>query len=290
MNHQAWQSFIDEHPDPIADADCAGIAYVPELGVAAFRGPDVRRFLQGYLTCDTAALDADRFTPAAICSLKGRVVVNGWCLASAQDEVLFVIHASLLATLEDLLKVYLRFSRTRLLDLRDSHIVLAGMGLDASAGGTPIDVKRRFFICPTQEEARRLWTLHAHLPAAAWSAALIRDGLGLVSAETTDRFLPQMLDLHTQGAISFNKGCYLGQEVVARAQHRGQVKRHLQRLAWHGPTRPAAGSALADSAGRQRGMVVQSVGEGDQGLVLAVVQDESTYPLSAGATSVTVPA
>lgn len=290
MNHQAWQSFLDANPAPVGDADAAGIVPAPALAVAAFRGADVRRFLQGYLTCDTAALNADRFTPAAICSLKGRVVVNGWCLASAQDEVRFVIHASLLGTLENLLKVYLRFSRTRLLDLSGSHIVLGGLGLDASAGGTPIDATRQLFICATLEEAQRLWSLHPRLPAAAWSGALIRDGIGLVSAETTDRFLPQMLNLHTQGAISFNKGCYLGQEVVARAQHRGQVKRHLQCLAWQGPIAPAAGSALTDSGGRQRGIVVQSVGEHDQGLVLAVVQDESTYPLNMGATRLAAPA
>ncbi|MFM8355850.1 MAG: hypothetical protein ACKOBM_13230, partial [Gammaproteobacteria bacterium] len=60
------------------------------------------------------------------------------------------------------------------------------------------------------------------------------------------------------GAVSFDKGCYLGQEIVARAQHRGQVKRHLSRLTWSGAVVPAAGTALQDDDGHARGVLLQA--------------------------------
>jgi folate-binding Fe-S cluster repair protein YgfZ len=88
-----------------------------------------------------------------------------------------------------------------------------------------------------------------------------------------------MLDLPALGAINFNKGCYLGQEVVARAQHRGQVKRHLLRLRWHGAGTPSRGTLLEDAGGRSRGVVIQATGAGGAGFALAVVQDESALTL-----------
>jgi len=287
MIHQAWQSFLertDANRSGTGAPATHGIAWLPELTVAAFEGADVRRFLQGYLTCDTAALDASRFVPAAICSLKGRVVVNGWCIAPHPQQVLLVIHASLFDPLHALLRVYLRFSRTRLSNIGDERLVFGGLNLDENAGGAPVDAARRLFVCADLAEAERLWQAHSHLAPDTWQRQLIADGVPLVTATTTDAFLPQMLDLPALGAINFNKGCYLGQEVVARAQHRGQVKRHLARLAWQGNDAPAPGAELTDAAGRNRGVVIQSVGPPEAGIALAVVQDETDFPLHHGTT------
>jgi folate-binding protein YgfZ len=288
MIHDAWQSFLERESDPPpsggkqsghASAGSAGVAWLPDLGVAAFEGPDVRRFLQGYLTCDTADLGDTRLLPAAICSLKGRVVVNGWCVAPAAEQVLFVIHRSLFDTLAKMLQVYLRFSKTRLEDRSDALLVLAGTGLDAGASGLVIDATRRLFLCDSVEAAAELWRAHPHLSAAEWQARLIDDGIPLVSAATSDAFLPQMLNLPRLGAIDFDKGCYLGQEVVARAQHRGQVKRQLLRLAWTGSASPEAGAELLDADGRARAVIVQAAGGPNAGTALAVVQDETRFPL-----------
>jgi len=286
MIHQAWQSFLEREGDATAagqpvtapQGNPRGITWLPGLAVASFEGPDVLRFLQGYLTCDTATLEAGRFVPGAICSLKGRVVVNGWCIAPSPQKVLFVIHESLIEALGKLLQVYLRFSRTRLVDRRDELLVLGSLGLDGAAG-TPVDADRRLFLCGDFDAAVQLWREHPHLAPGEWQSRMIADRLPLVAAATSDAFLPQMLNLPELGAISFSKGCYLGQEVVARAQHRGQVKRHLIRLSWHGGTSPEAGSELADGSGRNRGTVIQATGDGDRGTALAVIQDDSTFPL-----------
>jgi hypothetical protein len=286
MIHEAWQSFLARTGTAPVQATASstraatrGIAWLPELTIAAFEGADVRRFLQGYLTCDTAALDSSRFLPAAICSLKGRVVVNGWCIAPHPQQVLFVIHASLFDPLQALLQVYLRFSRTRLANLGPQQLVFGGLNLEADTAGAPVDAVRRLIFCSELAEAERLWQTQPHLAAGAWQRQLIADGMPMVTAATTDAFLPQMLDLPALGAINFNKGCYLGQEVVARAQHRGQVKRHLARLEWAGADAPAPGAELADAAGRTRGVVVQSTAGTGTGTALAVVQDDAEYPL-----------
>jgi folate-binding protein YgfZ len=286
MIHQAWQSFLGQTPSTPAGA-ASGIAALPDYAVAAFEGADVLRFLQGYLTCDTTALVPVRLHPAAFCSLKGRVVLNGWCAAPTPEQVVMVTHRSVIDSLASLLKVYLKFSKTRLVDLRDERLVFGG--LDTTAGGLPIDGARQLqlFIAASLDEAAALWQSHAHLATATWDARMIADRLPLVTAATSDAFLPQMLDLPAQGAIDFAKGCYLGQEVVARAQHRGQVKRHLARLAWRGEEVPAAGAELADTDGRNRGVVIQSAPGSTAALAgtcLAVLQDETAFPLRLGAT------
>jgi folate-binding protein YgfZ len=292
MIHQAWQSFLERTSNASADGVSAGaatgLAWLPDYAVVSFEGTDVLRFLQGYLTCDTAALTPTQLQPAAFCSLKGRVVLNGWCTAPGPEQVLLVTHRSVVEILANLLKVYLRFSKTRLVDLRDERLVFGG--LHAGAGGLPLDAARELLVCASIAEAEALWQAHAHIAAANWDAAMIAAGLPLVSAPTSDAFLPQMLNLPAQGAIDFAKGCYLGQEVVARAQHRGQVKRHLARLAWRGAEMPAAGAELADAEGRARAVVIQSAPEpttAQAGTCLAVVQDETAFPLSLGATELT---
>ena len=84
-----------------------------------------------------------------------------------------------------------------------------------------------------------------------WRWRLIAAGIPVVTAATQEQFVPQMANLEQLGAVSFTKGCYPGQEIVARAQYRGEVKRRLFRL--HAPdTRPAAGQPIFLPAGRRR--------------------------------------
>lgn len=279
MPRTPWQEFLSSEPAPHA---AAGLAWLPELAPVRFSGSDARAFLQGYLTCDTTALERARLTPTALCSLKGRVVLNGWCAllddGPGAENVLLVLHASLVDRLAAFLRPYLAFSRTALSDLGDELALLASLDLPADPGALPIDARRALYPC-AEAEARSLWAAHPHVAAAAWFSALTADGVALVSEPTSEAFLPQMLDLHTLGAVDFAKGCYLGQEVVARAQHRGQVKRHLTRLRWHG-SRPPAGAEIRDGNGRVHGVVVQSAAdEAGGGPALAVLRDDAPKAL-----------
>lgn len=284
MIHALWQPILEASP-PAADAT-AGLASLQQLAAVRFRGGDARAFLQGYLTCDTDDLVAGRLLPAALCNLQGRVVMNGWCApdpgADPEHDVLLVLHASLVERLAGFLEKYLKFSRTRLEDLRHSHLVLGTLDL-AVSGALELDARRRLFVLDDLDAARDLWDRHPHLSARAWLDALTADRWPLVSEPVSETFLPQMLDLQTLGAINFDKGCYLGQEVVARAQHRGEVKRRLVRLGWRGGEAPAPGSEITDDTGRVRGTVVQSAtGEPGGGYLLAVLARDAPHVLRQG--------
>lgn len=282
MIHEQWQSYLESQPDDTV-AGPPGLAWVRELAGVRFSGREARSFLQGYLTCDTARLQAGALAPTALCNLKGRVVMNGWCTPETDQDVLLVLHASLVDTLAEFLKPYLMFSRGTALTALSGHLLLAGLDLDDAAGGLVLDSRRRLFCLDDVGAARALWERHSHLSAGGWLAALTADGLPLVSAPVSETFLPQMLDLGELGAIDFEKGCYLGQEVVARAQHRGQVKRVLTRLTWHGASQPAPGDEITDGSGKAQGVVLQSAGQAaGEGPALAVLRAQAPDDLRRG--------
>ncbi|HEX7035768.1 MAG TPA: hypothetical protein VF210_08340 [Pseudomonadales bacterium] len=279
-----WQQWLQAEPTRPSDSAGAGVAWLPELAVVRFAGKHARTFLQGYLTCDTDEIAEGRLLPTALCNLQGRVVMNGWCTAEGDENVLLVLHASLVDGLARFLQRYLMFSRKTVLeDRRDAMMVLGGLDLPETAGGLAIDARRRLFLIRELTDAQRLWQAHPPLDGADWLDSLTADGVPLVSAPVSEAFLPQMLNLHVLGAVDFEKGCYLGQEVVARAQHRGQVKRHLARLVWEGEA-PSPGAQLTDGEGKAQGVVLQSGGRGESGPALAVLRDEAPELLRQGDT------
>jgi tRNA-modifying protein YgfZ len=295
MIREHWQSWLTKGAAPGTDADPdrsgpaesamqheSGIAYLPDLAVVRFTGADARKFLQGYLTCDVEKLTEGALTHTALCNLKGRVVMNGWC-APADHDVLLVLHNSLVDDLAAFLRAYLMFSKTRL--VRPEVLVLGTLDRPDASGALKLDERRRLYLCDSVAEAQRIWGCLPHLSPEAWLTALTLDGIPLVSQPVSQTFLPQMLNLQTLGAVDFGKGCYLGQEVVARAQHRGQVKRQLARLLWTGAEAPTPGAEITDPRQRTVGVVVQSVaGSVGSGTLLAVLQQDAQAPLLHGAT------
>lgn len=287
MLRDEWQQYLESHPAD--DAGSAGVAWLPELAPIRFSGSNARDFLQGYLTCDTDRLAPGRLHPTALCNLKGRVVMNGWCAADGDADVLLVLHDSLVDTLQRFLEPYLRFSRnTTLEDLRAELVLIATQDLPDLAEGLELDSRRRLIPCTGLGSAVGLWENHLVVPHSRWLAALTHDGIPLIPASVSETFLPQMLDLDAMGAIDFEKGCYLGQEVVARAQHRGHVKRRLARLTWHGARAPDPGAEITDQDGRPQGVVVQSAADdADGGPALAVLRQDAPDGLLEGDTRLT---
>ncbi|MEM6707643.1 MAG: hypothetical protein AAF648_02540 [Pseudomonadota bacterium] len=232
-------------PKPAADLTLGGLAIV---------GPDAAGFLQGYLTHDVEASAADSAQPTALTTLKGRVLANGWALRE-QDRVLLVIEAGLVLGVAEFLRKYLAFSKSTAEPVDDVSAELGGVELPG-----PID------------------------PRQPLNPQLIAARLALVSTATSDEFLPQMLGLVDQGAVNFDKGCYLGQEVVARAQHRGAVKRRLQRISGtRGAAELAAGTDVTAGDARRVGTVIVSQQQGDklQGLAVLNVAADAHATLAA---------
>ena len=186
-------------------------------------GANAVEFLQGYLTCNLDRLNHTSTVPMSLCNLKGRVIVSGWVYQHAPDHLELIVHESLTQKLSNVLAPYARFSRCDLeISSEPPHVeVDQTTGVRFSRNGPDDDVGEQ--VLRHLVESRFAW----------------------LTSETSERFLPQVLDLHNQGAVDFDKGCYLGQEIVARAQFRGSVKKELVAFSWVGDS-PEPGAENAD--------------------------------------------
>jgi len=248
------------------------VALLPELKVLRFQGSDVLSFLQGYLTVDTDNLPAGTSRLAALTNLQGRVVADGWCTTPAADVLEWTVHGSLADPVAGFLHRYLAFSRTSVEVRADDHLVVGVLEPDMRPNVRTLD---------DEADLSTLLDSHAAVSAARWQAGCVDARIALVSQPTSEAFLPQMLGLVEAGAVDFDKGCYLGQEVVARAQHRGEVKRGLVRL--QGPVPPlAAGDSLSDADDRTAGTVISAAADGAGQRCLAVVRLPAVAAYRAG--------
>ena len=213
---------------------------VPNLVALKLLGEDAARFLQGYLTADTSEIEPHTGLPMAWCTIKGRVLANGW-VAGTPEAATLLVDASVADALEREMRKYLLFSRSK----------LARAAVPAALALPPT--------------SRQAGDGAEELADAFAEAAFV-----VVNADTSESFLPQMIGLTDVGAVSFAKGCYLGQEVVARAQHRGEVKVRLRRYEPSGTNPPAIGDDVLE--GERRVGTVVGVGAG---IVLAATRSPS---------------
>ena len=213
--------------------------FLPELAVIAVVGRDARSFLQGQLSNDLLGLERHPGMLAASCNRQGRVLAT-LRLATDGDDVLLVLHRALAHTLVAQLSAFVlradvRFEdRSRLLgvaglldaepDARWSQPAAATAGL-AMLVASP----RRILLAGTRPALEATLAAIPRTTPGDWHRACIADGEPAVMPETAALWLPQMLNLDLIGGISFSKGCYVGQEIVARAQHLGRLKRRTLR-------------------------------------------------------------
>ncbi|MEE9254995.1 MAG: hypothetical protein V3U43_08675 [Pseudomonadales bacterium] len=222
-----------------------GIVDLSNQGVIAFRGPDAREFLQGYLTCDTDDIAADRPVPGALCNLQGRVITN--FVAVQRDAAICLrMHRSVIEPTFDALRKYIVFSKTKMEDASDRWVRIGihepeaeqalGEALTTPDAGFAFELpdasnRHELWIEPDGRAlVDRLLERFGLMSPSQWDRLAIDAMSPEITQATSARFLPQMLRLDELGAVSFEKGCYLGQEIVARVQYRGEHKRELTAL------------------------------------------------------------
>jgi len=248
---------------------------LPDLGVLSLRGPDAVAFLQGQVTADLRLLEPGHSVAAAWCSPQGRVVAL-LHVTRTTDGLLCVLPRELAATVAARLA---RFVMRSKVTVSDDSGALGVAGVTAPEPGAPAAARdatvlplpggRSLLVAPPAV----LQSIAAALPPAAsgtWEAGCIRLGEPEVYAATSESWVPQMLNLDLLGAVSFTKGCYPGQEIVARTQHLGRIKRRLFRYRVSGGPLPAPGQALCLGQAKV-GEVVRSARSGDADELLAVV-------------------
>ncbi len=245
------------------------------LTVLDARGADVLAFMQGQVSNDVTALPGRGSLLAALNNPQGRVVAVLRLLHLAQDHVLLVMPADLAEQVRHLLAKYVLRAKVKVAEAGATWRVYGITGPDAEMAAStrlhmPMDATgwRQLIVAPRVEPFPE-----GHpADAATWRLADIEAGLPEVFTATSGSFVAQMLNLDLVDAISLTKGCYTGQEVVARAHYRGQVKRRAQRFYTASTAALAPGERvrLADGRGAQILLAAPDEAGGQQ--FLAVTQ------------------
>jgi len=234
-----------------------GALPLSDWGVIRARGSDARSFLQGQLTQDVLTLRPDEARLAGYCSPKGRLIASFVVWAEGDDELRLACSAELLAPTRDRLARFVLRSRCQLTDTGGEAMLWGIAGAVSPAWGAPpapwevrragdgrlislpparidgVDVPRALWAAPKEAEPPS----PPALDPQAWAALEAASGVVRITRATTEQFVPQMVNFEIVGGVDFRKGCYPGQEVVARSQYRGTLKR---RAALFGCSEPAS--------------------------------------------------
>jgi len=247
-------------------ADSAFFCTLSHEGILAVRGPDASKFLQGQLTCNLNYLNDTTATLGARCTQKGRMQSSFRILLESDGCLLAMASELIEPQLADL-KKYAVFSKSKLTDesaswvrfgLNKGDSALATLGLDLPPESDSVTRAAGLIAIRVSPARAELWVpadqaesvqdrLAAQLPQGTlndWLLGQIRAGIGQVLGKTRETFIPQMLNLQAVGGVSFKKGCYTGQEIVARMQYLGKLKRRLYRLTMSGAEIPEPGTEL----------------------------------------------
>ncbi len=255
--------------------DFNGATPLPEWGVIRALGPDAASFLQSQLTQDVLGLDAHRATLAGWCSAKGRLLASFVVWRPAPDEVLLACSADLLPAALKRMSMFVLRAKCKLSDA-SAELALHGVAGAAAtvAAWRCADGLIGLPAVRGTSRALRVGAVPAlpALDADAWSWLEVASGVPRIVAATAEQFVPQMVNFEVVGGVNFQKGCYPGQEVVARSQYRGTLKRRA--FVFESASAAAAAQEIFHSADREQpaGMVANAASWQGQHLLLAEVK------------------
>jgi len=313
---ESWKTFLQSqgaliegssvlhYGDPAAErataADGTIVADLSQLGVIAFCGEDTATFLQGQLTNDVRVLHADAAQWSGYCSPKGRLLGNFLMWRQSEDYCL-QLSGDILSSVQKRLSMFIMRAKVQARDASDEtvRLVVAGpqalAAVTAAMGAAPEAAMHsvstgagqvvrvgddKFVLSITPERAPDVWQglRESATPVGApvWDWLRLNAGIPMIVAATQELFVPQMVNLELIGGVNFQKGCYPGQEIVARSQYLGKIKRRM--FLAHVDVEAAPGDNLysADFEGQATGTVVNAAPAPTGGFdVLAVAQVES---------------
>lgn len=223
-----------------------GVAPLTDIGLIRVQGEDAAKFLHGQLTQDFVLLDQNQARLAAFCSAKGRMQASFIGFKYNTSDILLLCRADILAATLKRLRMFVMRAKATLSDASAEFVVygLAGIAcLDALQNQekkdhqvwakTTLGNASLIELYPADGVQRAIWIAPAGsaapagepLPTGRWAWGEVRSGIAMISAPVVEAFVPQMLNYESVGGVNFKKGCYPGQEVVARSQFRGTLKR-----------------------------------------------------------------
>lgn len=264
------------------------------------QGPDAAKFLQGQVTCDVKELSAPVSRIGAQCNAKGRILLSFRALQMNSDTIALRLPASMMESAQTTLGKYIVFSKAKLHSGSNSYALFGLFGEQAAAAA------RRFFdTLPGADDswveqsgcfliqlasdrfecwinadatAQFLAALSPRTQTAdteQWLLLDIAAGIADVVPATIELFTPQELNYQLINGINFRKGCYTGQEIVARLHYRGKLKRHMYRFEYPGNSAPAPGTQVINTSSQQHtGNVVSAAVDAGKVLALVSLLDE----------------
>lgn len=239
--------------------------------ILEFNGSDARTVLQGQTTRNFADAIEGSVLEGAFCDLKGRVIADFCAVIVSDDCILLRTNAEVATSLSAHLQKYLMFSKTKLCT---ANMCAWACEIDHSSEtsavtGDAITVKR-------QGGMAEVWTRGSSVPANAVSPDVYRirrleQGDAKLTGETVGKYLPQDLNYDINGRVDFNKGCYTGQEIIARLHFRGEPKRRLRLLSLASQADIMPGEKVLSAEGKSIGSVIEADVSGDTTLCLCEV-------------------
>jgi len=306
---QTQQAHIDEFGvshfadiPAVADDDANFLCDLSQLSLLRINGDDAETFLQGQFSNDIGNLTGNQSQLSSYCSPKGRMLASFRIYRSGDDFYMLIPSDTLTAT-QKRLRMFVLMSKVNIDDVSEELVRIGISGENANSAlqqlslpipsdenglaikdsihilNVPGEQSRYILIGPI-DAMLNIWnTLKTQLPPKGynhWNLADIKQGIPSIVAATVDAFVPQMVNMHAIDGVSFTKGCYPGQEIVARMHYLGKLKRRMYRAHVKADQMPKPGDALfsADSdSGQGAGQIVTSAALIDNEYeVLAVIQ------------------
>ena len=238
-----------------------GAVDLTHLGVIHASGADAAKFLHSQLTNDFDRLPLGRARLAGFCSAKGRLQASfvGW--KDTDHSLRLIVSVSLLPATLKRLSMFVMRAKAKLSDASDDFLLygVTGTAIYSIAASTQtawtkvdIDAANLIFLYPGAGQARALWCAPSGSPApegeptnlSMWNWLEVQSGIAMISQPVFESFVPQMLNYESVGGVNFKKGCYPGQEIVARSQFRGTLKRRAYLVHTDADAAPAPGQEV----------------------------------------------
>ena len=259
------------------------LAPLTHLSVLTVLGKDAASFLQGQTTCDINALIDSKPGLGAYCNAKGRAI-STFIIIKRQESFLLILTSELLDTVRKKLQMYVLRSDVQFTDHSDD-LCITGI---ANVELTPQDqlypypqLDNSFLFIGSPEESRLFWSEFTQrqttslLNANAWLSLDIQARIPWLFTQTSEEFVPQMLNLDKLNAISFDKGCYTGQEIVARTHYLGKNKRAMYQASCSHASDILPGCTVTDKEDNILGTVVLASQKNNATQLLVVLKDQA---------------
>ncbi len=247
-----WKSITELNTEKSNNVDSA-VLLLDEYSLISIEGPDAVKFLQGQVTCDIDQVEKGTFKYGAHCNHKGRMNSSFFVAKTGSESLGLRVHKSIAEFAFSSLKKYIVFSKADISLRNDIAIIgvveeakinsllkainltLPELGHSLNQSGITLlhHKDSRIELWMTKDKIKEicpaLQSTGARIGNNEWQANNIISGIGEIQQPLEETLLPQELNMHLNGGISFDKGCYTGQEVVARIHYKGAQKKHMYR-------------------------------------------------------------